>query len=220
MLRLLCICVIIDGLAAVPLSLITREFAQGKRMLADLVNFAVTTSVTLWLAFSGHGVISFAWGSLVGNTVSFIILFVAAPYVVLPGWNTKDARQLLQFGLPLAGAGLLTLGVVNVDSAIVGATLGPAMLGLYQLAFNISSWPVTSISQAVERISFAGFSRVANSVKTLRDAFTRSIGLLMAITVPACVLLATLAAAADPHHLRPAVGARRPRPQPSWPSSA
>jgi PST family polysaccharide transporter len=193
MLRLLCICVIIDGLAAVPLSLITREFAQGKRMLADITNFVVTTSVTLWLAFSGHGVISFAWGSLVGNTVSMIILFVTAPYVVLPGWNTKDARQLLQFGLPLAGAGLLTLGVVNVDSAIVGATLGPAFLGLYQLAFNISSWPVSSISQAVERISFAGFSRVASSVKALSSAFTRSIGLLMAITVPACVLLATLA---------------------------
>ena len=194
MLRLLCICVIIDGLAAVPLSLITREFAQGKRMLADLANFAVTTSVTLWLAFSGHGVISFAWGSLVGNTVSMIILFVAAPYIVLPGWNTKDARQLLQFGLPLAGAGLLTLGVVNVDSAIVGATLGPAMLGLYQLAFNISSWPVTSISQAVERISFAGLlpGRQLGEGRC-GDAFTRSIGLLMAITVPACVLLATLA---------------------------
>jgi O-antigen/teichoic acid export membrane protein len=193
MLRLLCICVIIDGLAAVPLSLITREFAQGKRMLADLANFVVSTSVTLWLAFSGHGVISFAWGSLAGCTVSLIILIVAAPYVVLPGWNTQDARQLLQFGLPLAGAGLLTLGVVNVDSAIVGATLGPAFLGLYQLAFNMSSWPVSSISQAVERISFAGFSRVADSVKELASAFTRSIGLLMTITVPACVLLATLA---------------------------
>ena len=193
MLRLLCICVIIDGLAAVPLSLITREFAQGRRMLADMLNFAVSTSVTLWLAFSGHGVISFAWGSLAGCTVSLITLFITAPYVVLPGWNTRDARQLLQFGLPLAGAGLLTLAVVNVDSAIVGATLGPAMLGLYQLAFNISSWPVSSISQAVERISFAGFSRVANSVKALSSVFTRSIGLLMAISVPACVLLATLA---------------------------
>jgi O-antigen/teichoic acid export membrane protein len=193
MLRVLCICVIVDGLSAVPLALITREFAQGKRMLADVTNFVVTTSVTLWLAFSGHGVISFAWGSLAGNTVSLIILFVAAPYVVLPGWNTKDARQLLQFGLPLAGAALLTLGSVNVDSAIVGATLGPAMLGLYQLAFNMSSWPVSSISQAVERVSFAGFSRVADSVKALSSAFTRSISLLMALTVPACVLLATLA---------------------------
>jgi O-antigen/teichoic acid export membrane protein len=193
MLRLLCICVIIDGLAVVPLALITREFAQGRRMLADLSNFVVTTSITLWLAFSGHGVISFAWGSLAGNTVSLVILFVTAPCVVLPGWNTRDARQLLHFGLPLAGASLLTLGVVNVDSAIVGATLGPAMLGLYQLAFNMSSWPVSSISQAVERISFAGFSRIADSVKALSSAFSRSIGLLMTITVPACVLLATLA---------------------------
>ena len=130
-----------------------------------------------------------------------------------PAGTPQDARQLLQFGLPLAGAGLLTLGVVNVDSAIVGATLGPAFLGLYQLAFNISSWPVSSISQAVERISFAGFSRVADSVKALTSAFTRSIGLLMAITVPACVLLATAGPAADPRHLRRAVGGRLPRPQ-------
>ena len=193
MLRLLCICVIIDGLAAVPLSLITREFAQGKRMLADLANFVVSTSVTLWLAFSGHGVISFAWGSLAGCTVSLIILIVAAPYVVLPGWNTQDARQLLQFGLPLAGAGLLTLGVVNVDSAIVGATLGPAFLGLYQLAFNISSL-------AGEQHLPGGRADIVRRLLPGRrlgegaaSAFTRSIGLLMAITVPACVLLATLA---------------------------
>jgi len=185
--------VIIDGFATVPLALLTREFAQGRRMLVDILNFVVSTAVTLWLAFSGHGAISFAWGSLAGCTVALITAVIAAPYVVLPGWNTRDARQLLQFGLPLAGAGLLTLGVVNVDSAIVGATLGPAMLGLYQLAFNISSWPVSSISQAVERVSFAGFSRVADSVKALSSAFTRSMGLLMALTVPACVLLATLA---------------------------
>jgi O-antigen/teichoic acid export membrane protein len=192
-LRLLCLTVIIDGFATVPLALLTREFAQGRRMLVDILNFVVSTAVTLWLAFSGHGAISFAWGSLAGCTVALITAVIAAPYVVLPGWNTRDARQLLQFGLPLAGAGLLTLGVVNVDSAIVGATLGPAMLGLYQLAFNISSWPVSSISQAVERVSFAGFSRVADSVKALASAFTRSMGLLMALTVPACVLLATLA---------------------------
>jgi PST family polysaccharide transporter len=185
--------VIIDGFATVPLALLTREFAQARRMLVDILNFVVSTAITLWLAFSGHGAISFAWGSLVGCTVALITAVIVAPYVVLPGWNTRDARQLLQFGLPLAGAGLLTLGVVNVDSAIVGATLGPAMLGLYQLAFNMSSWPVSSISQAVERISFAGFSRVADSVKALSSAFSRSIGLLMTITVPACVLLATLA---------------------------
>jgi PST family polysaccharide transporter len=193
MLRILCICVIIDGLASVPLALLTREFAQGRRMLVDLANFVVSTGVTVWLAFSGQGAMSFAWGSLAGCIVALIVAVAAAPIFVLPGWNTADARQLLQFGLPLAGASLLTLGVFNVDSAIVGATLGPAMLGLYQLAFNISSWPVSSISQAVQRVSFAGFSRVADSGQGLTDAFSRALGLLMALTVPACVLLATTA---------------------------
>jgi O-antigen/teichoic acid export membrane protein len=194
MLRILCICVIIDGLASVPLALLTREFAQGRRMVVDLANFVVSTGVTVWLAFAGQGAMSFAWGSLAGCTVALIVATVAAPMFVLPGWNTAQARQLLQFGLPLAGASLLTLGVLNVDSAIVGATLGAAMLGLYQLAFNISSWPVSSISQAVQRVSFAGFSRVADSGKGMTEAFSRALGLLMALTVPACVLLATTAA--------------------------
>ncbi len=129
--------------------------------------------MTVWLAFGGRGAISFAWGSVAGCTAALVAATMPAPYVVLPGWNTAQARQLLSYGLPLAGASLLTLGVMNVDSAIVGATLGPAMLGLYQLAFNVSSWPVSSISQAVQRVSFAGFSRVADSAKVLTEAFTR-----------------------------------------------
>ena len=193
MLRVLCLCVIIDALCAVPLALLTREFAQGRRMVVDLLNFSVGAAVTIWLAFSGLGAMSFAWGGVAGCIVALIAATVAAPYFVLPGWNSAQARQLLQYGLPLAGASLFTLGAFNVDSAIVGATLGPAMLGLYQLAFNISSWPVTTISQAVQRVSFAGFSRVADSREGLADAFTRSLGLVMAISVPACVLLATLA---------------------------
>jgi O-antigen/teichoic acid export membrane protein len=193
MLRILCLVVIIDGFACVPLALLTRDFAQGRRMLVDTLNFVVSTAVTIWLAFGGSGAISFAWGSVAGCTAALIAATIAAPYVVLPGWNTAQARQLLSYGLPLAGASLLTLGVVNVDSAIVGATLGPAMLGLYQLAFNVSSWPVSSISQAVQRVSFAGFSRVAGSTRVLSEAFARALSLLMALAVPACVLLATLA---------------------------
>jgi O-antigen/teichoic acid export membrane protein len=193
MVRLICVCVIIDGFASVPLALLDREFAQGRRMVVDALNFVVSTGVTLWLAFAGKGPIGFAWGSVAGCTVALVAAVVLAPHFILPGWDTAQARKLLGFGLPLAGAGLLMLGVVNVDSAIVGATLGPAMLGLYQLAFNVSSWPVTVISQAVARVSFAGFSRVADSTKMLAEAFARAMGLLMALTVPACVLLATLA---------------------------
>jgi O-antigen/teichoic acid export membrane protein len=193
MFRVLSICAVIDGACAAPLALLTREFAQGRRMVVDLLNFGVGTLVTLWLAFSGLGAMSFAWGGVAGSTAALIAAMVASPYFVLPGWNGAQARQLVRYGLPLAGASLFTVGVVNVDSAIVGATLGPTMLGLYQLAFNISSWPVTTITTAVQRVSLAGFSRVAGARQAMEDAFTQSLGLLMTLSVPPSVLLATLA---------------------------
>jgi PST family polysaccharide transporter len=83
--------------------------------------------------------------------------------------------------------------VFNVDSMIVGSTLGPVLLGLYALAFNISNWPANVIMTAMGRISFAGFSRVANSRQRLAESFTRALAVALAMAVPACVILGTLA---------------------------
>ena len=192
LIRLLSLCVIIDGFVCVPFSLINREFMQGRRLVVEAAGFVVTTGVTLLLAFAHLGAISFAWGNVAGNVVTLIGATIAAPFIVLPGWDRQQARALLQFGLPLAGASLLVLGTLNVDSAIVSATLGPAALGFYQLAFNISSWPVQSISAAARRVSFAGFSRLAGSREMLADGFTKAAAVLVALAIPACVLLITL----------------------------
>jgi O-antigen/teichoic acid export membrane protein len=193
LIRLLSICVIIDGFVCVPFGLINREFMQGRRMVVEGIGFVVTTGVTLALAFAHYGAISFAWGNVIGNVVTLLGAMIAAPFFVLPGWDRSRARELLKFGLPMAGASLLVLGTLNVDSAIVSATLGPAALGFYQLAFNISSWPVQSISAAARRVAFAGFSRLAGDRAALADGFTRAAAVLVGLAIPACVLLITLA---------------------------
>ncbi len=192
MLRVLGIAVVIDGIACVPAGVLTRNFQQRQRMYIDSTNFVVSTGLTIGLAVAGFGAMSFAWGSVAGNVIALVGCAVAAPGYLRPGWNKADARKLLAFGVPLAGASLLVLAMLNVDSIVVGATLGPIQLGLYQIAFNISSWPVRSVSEIARRVSFAGFSRVANSRKALSDAFGRGLSLLMAAAVPACVLLAVL----------------------------
>lgn len=192
MLRVLGIAVVIDGIACVPAGVLTRDFEQRRRMFIDLTNFVISSGLTIGLAVAGLGAMSFAWGSIAGNLVALIGCAVAAPGYLRPGWDRAEARRLLAFGVPLAGASLLVLAMLNVDSIIVGATLGPIQLGLYQIAFNVSSWPVRSVSEIARRVSFAGFSRVANSRAALSDSFGRGLALLMAAAVPACVLLAVM----------------------------
>ncbi|MFI7354955.1 oligosaccharide flippase family protein [Streptomyces avidinii] len=193
-LRVMCLCVVLDGLSQVPAGFLTREFAQGRRMAVDGLNFVLSTAVTLLLAVDGWGAMSFAWGSVVGNVAALIGCCLAAPGTLRFGWDREQARALLRFGLPLAGASMLALGVVNVDTMVVGSALDPLALGFYVLAFNISGWPVRIISEAARRVSFAGFSRLADSPKALAAGFGRALGVVMAGTVPICVLLAVLAA--------------------------
>jgi O-antigen/teichoic acid export membrane protein len=192
MLRVLGIAVVIDGIACVPAGVLTRNFAQRKRMFIDLANFLVSSGLTIALAVGGAGAMSFAWGSIAGNVVALAGCAIAAPGFLRPGWDRAQARALLAFGVPLAGASLLVLAMLNVDSVVIGATLGPVQLGLYQIAFNVSSWPVRGVSEVARRVSFAGFSRLAHSPAALSESFGRGLSLLMAAAVPACVLLAVL----------------------------
>ncbi|MGW5329192.1 oligosaccharide flippase family protein [Streptomyces sp. NPDC004014] len=192
-LRVMCLCLVLDGVAQVPAGYLTREFAQGRRMVIDALNFVLSTTVTLVLAFAGWGAMSFAWGAVAGNVAALLGCALAAPGMLRFGWDPGQARALLRFGLPLAGASLLALAVVNVDTMVVGSSLGSVALGFYVLAFNMSGWPVRIISEAARRVSFAGFSRLAASPEALAQGFSRALGVLVTGTVPLCVLLGALA---------------------------
>ncbi|HVQ96204.1 MAG TPA: lipopolysaccharide biosynthesis protein [Mycobacteriales bacterium] len=193
MVRALAFGVVINGIFAVPSATLTRSFRQDRRTYADLVGFVVTTGLTLVLAVMGYGVWSLVWGRLIGNAVNSMLHMVFAPVRYRPGFDPKIARELLKGGLPLAGATLLAVAMVNVDNVIVGRMLGPTVLGLYVLAFNLSSWPVNLLSIPVARVSVPAFARLQNDPQRLRREFARSLGLLMAAAVPICVLLAVLA---------------------------
>jgi PST family polysaccharide transporter len=190
--RVLCVSVVIDGIACVPASVLTRTFAQGRRLFIDFANFAVGTAVTLILAFHGAGAMSFAWGGVAGNSVALVGCALAAPGFLRPGWDAAEARELVRFGAPLAAASLFVLAMLSVDSVVVGAMLGPVALGLYRIAFNMSSWPVRTLSEAARRVSFAGFSRAAASEQELAAGFSHGLSPLLKAAVPACALLAAL----------------------------
>ena len=191
--RLICVSVVLDGVSAVAVGLLNRGFRQRSRLAVDGAAFVVSTGVTIALAAAGAGPVSFAWGRVVGYLISASCYVTLSPIKVRPGWDPDQARALLRFGLPLAGASLLVLAVSNVDNLVVGAVLSKTALGLYLMAFNQSSWPLTVLSEAARRVSLAGFSRLATDLAAFRNALRKGMGLLLAVTVPTCVLLAVYA---------------------------
>lgn len=193
--RLLAVSVVVNGLFAVPSAMLTRNFLQGRRATADLIGMIVTLVLSIVLAALGFGAWSLAWGRFVGNLVNGVLLLVFTPQRFRPGWDRAAAGHILRAGLPIAGTLLLAVGLMNLDYIVVSRLMSPEALGLYLMAFNLSSWPVSILSVAVARVSVPAFARLQEDPPALRRAFSRSLTLML---LPTALVVAGLAVYALP----------------------
>jgi O-antigen/teichoic acid export membrane protein len=190
--QLMSVAVLIDGITSVPVAMLTRAFMQAKRMQIDLIGFAVSTPVTILLALAGQGAWSLAWGAVAGNLATGLFSVLWAPERYRPGFDRDVVGGLLRFGLPLAGASLLLLALVNVDFVVAGRVLGTVQLGLYFLGFNLSTWPMTLVSTVVRRVTTAAYAQL-NDRGDGSAGFRQSLFLVLSLGMLLSVLLAAYA---------------------------
>lgn len=206
---LLSVTLLLAGAGVVPYAALQRRFAQRTLFIIAAIDFGVSTALTLGLLAAGAGVMSLAVGRVVAQTVTLVLQYVMAG--MRPHIHVERAliRPVLSFGLPVAGANLLSWALLNIDNVVVARTLGTVALGYYALAFNVSSWPMTAIGQVVRSVALPGFSRVtppgghdgpqepeprAGGVGVARDpVLGQAMALAWAVALPAGALLALLA---------------------------
>ena len=139
--RVLSLTVLLSGMSSVPGAVLTREFRQDKRFLADLSNFVASTAVLVALALVGGGAVALAASRVAGQLVSTVVMVVASPKRWLPGLDGRVMRSVLRFGVPLVASSFLGFLIGNVDYITIGRLLGAESLGMYYLAYNVGSWP-------------------------------------------------------------------------------
>jgi O-antigen/teichoic acid export membrane protein len=181
------------GLTAVPSALLRRNFRNDRMFVANLSNTLLSGVLVVVLALAGWGPMALAWSFVAGQALTTALLLTYRPGRVRPGWDRVEARRLLAFGLPLAGASLLAFSVLNVDYIVIGRRLGAVELGLYALAFNISGWPMNVFGAVVRSVSLPGFAHLRNAGELAAGHFASALRLVASVTIPICLLLGALA---------------------------
>jgi PST family polysaccharide transporter len=187
--RLMCVCVLVNGLVAAPAAVLQRRFRQDRKLVADQVTTWVGALTSIGCALAGAGAISLAIGQLTGAVAGGVLIAAFAPSALRLGFDPARARALLRFGLPLAGSSIVVFAAGNVDRLIVGAVLGPVPLGLYVLAVNLSNWPVAVFSQPVRAVAPATLARLQHDPPAMRATFLTTAGFLAAVAFPVCAVL-------------------------------
>src|SRR5262245_11867710 len=194
LIHVLAIAVVISALSIVPLSRLRRDLSFQHRLLPEFVGAVVKTAFTIWLAATGHGVWSLAYGQLVGVLITAIMYWWVAPTFMWPRFHLDDARALLRFGIPVTAVTLLAYAIYNVDYLAIGRRLGTTDLGLYTLAYRVPELVVLSLCVVLGDVLFRSMSRLQHDPRAMSRQYHKALGMVMAVTLPAGIGLALVAA--------------------------
>jgi lipopolysaccharide exporter len=190
--RLMAVALALFGVGIVPSALLTRAFRQRALFAVNLTSLVLSTAVVVVVAHGGSGAMALAWGQVVTYVVLGVGLHLAARRRPRFGWRSDVARGSLAFCLPLALANLLSWLLLSIDNLVVARQLGTHELGLYVLAFNVSSWPMAAIGQAIRVVALPAFASVETPAAR-GTALVRCAAPVVTVAVLMGVTLSTLA---------------------------
>lgn len=191
--RVLALTLALGGLGVVPYARLVRSFQQRRLLAVALTDLVVSTTVTVALVLADVGIVSIAIGRVLGQGLALLLQFRLAQVRPRFGLDRRLGRSAVGFGLPVALANLLSWALLSIDTVVVARGLGGVELGLYVLAFNISTWPMSVLGQVVRSVALPAFARADRSAGGPDPTLATGVRLSWALTVPTGAFLALLA---------------------------
>jgi O-antigen/teichoic acid export membrane protein len=172
----------IAGISAVPRSLLWRRLEFRAVSMVETASLVLGAVISVALAFAGSSAEAIVLGALCGQAAATAMMVVLAP-PARPRFHGPQLRQILSFGAPASGAGLLYVAITNVDYTILAARLSAAQTGIYWRAFQIGVVYQDKISGVMMRLSFPVYSRTRD-LDQLRHMHERATRVHAAVVVP------------------------------------
>ena len=178
---------LIAGFSAVSRSLLWRELEFRNVSLIETGSVALGAAVSIGLALAGLEGDAIVLGAIVAALLASV-LFVVVVRPCWPRWHGRQLREIVGFGGPASGAGLLHVAITNVDYTILAARLGSAQVGFYWRAFQLGVVYQDKISGVMMRLAFPVYSRTRDLAELAR-LHERATRVHAAVVVPLLAIL-------------------------------
>ena len=180
----------LSGLENIGVVAFRKDMHFRKEFWFQLSRKLIGILITVPLAYIFRNYWALVAGTLTSSLVGTVISFVVHPF--RPHFSIGKARDLLVFSRWLLVGNLVNFARERSSDFFIGRLAGPAALGAYNIAYEISNLPTTELSAPINRALMPGFSRIANDLSTLQETYYRAFSLLALMAVPAAVgILAT-----------------------------
>jgi lipopolysaccharide exporter len=181
--RFLALNFFISTIGFLPLVQLTREMNYRALVVPGIINAVVRCVLAVSLILCGWSFWAVAIADVGANLAGGIATQCVRKIRLRFRFDREDAWELLRFGLPLMGSGLLAFLIFNLANFLISATMGIAQLGYYALAFNWGNFVCGLLSDMVIGVLFPTFAAIQHDTAKLRRWYLKTVDLVAFIAV-------------------------------------
>ncbi len=166
--RVIAIVFVIGSFEFVPAALNVKKLNYKLINIIQILSTIISTSFSVILAFSGWGVWTLVFQQLSYRFCSAFFNMLLGAYRPKLLFSSVRFRQLYSYGLHMTVNNLIKFFSENIDSFLIGKTLGPAKLGIYSMAFRLTRYPLEKFWQLFGKMLFPAFSSIQKDRMKIR----------------------------------------------------
>lgn len=164
--------------------------SQAKISLAATI---VSGSVGLIMAYSGYGVWSLVYQSVVSSVVRTLLLWIVTGWKPLRIFSKQSFKYLFGFGSKILSASLLHTIYSNLTTILIGKFYTPKDLGYYTRGESLATLPSSNITSILQSVTYPILSKLQDDDIRLIQVYRKYIRMASIIIFFGMFLMAALA---------------------------
>jgi lipopolysaccharide exporter len=168
-----------------------REFAFHKEFLLRVSTKLSGFVVTIALALVYRSYWALVVGTLALRASSMVVSYLLHPFRPWP--TLVHARELLGFSSWLLLGNIVGYCRERFSSMYLGRVFGPHVTGLFAVAWELSSVPLTAVAGPINRVAYSKYSEDIRANRSLTHSYLEIASLIWMISLPMCAGLIAVA---------------------------
>lgn len=186
---------IFNSLCIVQQARLTIKMDFKTQAKISVTSSIVTGLSGLAMAYSGFGVWTLAYSSVIGAVVRCILMWWLAHWKPLWAYSWQSFRELFSYGSKLLASGLIDTIYGNIYPLIIGRLFSAKELGYYSRGYGYAALPSTIVYSMLSRVTFPLLCEIQNDDERLERVYRQLLRLFAFLIFP---LMMGFAAVAHP----------------------
>lgn len=192
-LRVQALVLIVYSLTLVQSSILKKQFKFKKIAVVQIISSSIALIVTILMAYKGYGVWSLVTQNLLITVLPTIIYLLTDKWLPSFTFSKDSFKELFSFGIFMLLARITNDICNNIQGLLIGRFYNASTMGYFSKAMSTEKLASTSISQALNLVSFPLYSEFQDDLKKLTEVIGKLTRTIAYLTFPLVSLLILLA---------------------------